>query len=126
MRLRDAFFSVARDTCGNVEAAPPLAQDTVLVLAAPGAPRLALALEGAVPNPARGRWRVAFTLASAERASLELIDVQGRRVTRREVGSLGAGRHLVTFDSPRLRPGLYFLRLAQGRAARIARLVALR
>ena len=37
------------------------------------------------------------------------------REIRREVGSLGTGAHSVALDdSPPLRPGLYFLRLAQG------------
>ena len=78
---------------------------------------LALALDGAVPNPVTGDLRVAFTLASAERATLDVLDLAGRRVASREVGSLGPGRHLLPLElSPRPAPGVYWLRLSHGQA----------
>lgn len=79
-----------------------------------------LRLEGAVPNPASGRVRVAFALAPASaRATLELFDVTGRRVWTRRVEGLGAGRHTVTVE-PALAPGVYRLRLTQGAETREA------
>jgi hypothetical protein len=85
-----------------------------------------LALEGARPNPAVGGLRVHFTLASGERAVLELMDVAGRRVARREVGSLGPGRHSVVLAPAHARQGLYFVRLSQGGRALTARAVLVR
>ena len=74
-----------------------------------------LALAGARPNPTTGPIQVWLTLPSRERATLDLLDVAGRRVARREVGQLGPGTHLVTLTpSPTPRAGLYFLRLTQG------------
>ena len=68
-----------------------------------------------------------FTLPSQEPATLELIDVAGRRVMRREVGSLGPGRHSLDMGaSTRLRPGLYFLRLAQRGRVLNARVAVIR
>ncbi len=87
---------------------------------------LALALEGARPNPTTGALRVWLTLPSREAATLELIDVAGRRVLRRDVGSLGPGAHGVALDAARLRPGLYFIRLAQGASVRRSRVVVVR
>jgi hypothetical protein len=111
-----SFYSVARDLSGNIEVAPgsPDAQTfTRLLDVEPGS--LRLALEGARPNPAVNGVRVWFTLPSREPATLELIDVAGRRVLRREVGSLGRGAHMLALGSaPGLRAGLYFLRLVQG------------
>ena len=110
------FYSRARDNSLNVEPKPtvPDAQ-TLSTTAVESAADLSLALHGAQPNPAIGILRVEFTLPSREAASLELIDIAGRRVLRREIGELGPGRHVVTLNpSPRLRAGLYFLRLAQG------------
>jgi hypothetical protein len=78
-----------------------------------------LMLEGARPNPSHGELLASLSLASRGVASLELLDVGGRRWAGREVGSLGAGRHLVRLDASGERPpaGLYFLRLTQdGRA----------
>jgi hypothetical protein len=84
---------------------------------------VAFALEGTRPNPAiGGRLMVHFALSSGEGATLELLDVMGRRVTERTVGALGAGRHSIDLgESQRLRPGLYFVRLTQGANQRIVR-----
>jgi hypothetical protein len=88
---------------------------------APAAPLIAFALEGVRPNPAfGGRMVVHFALPSDEPATLELLDVAGRRVRERAVGALGAGRHTVDLGGG-LRPGLYFVRLTQGANQRVAR-----
>jgi FG-GAP-like repeat len=86
---------------------------------------VAFALEGVRPNPSTGReLSVAFALPNASAAYLELVDVSGRMMSKREVGALGAGRHIVQMNNPRgIEPGLYWVRLVQGtnhRAARVA------
>jgi hypothetical protein len=76
-----------------------------------------LALGGAYPNPASGpAFNVSFALADAAPARLELLDVGGRCVAAREVGSLGPGAHVVSFatEASRLPAGLYVIRLDQG------------
>ena len=84
---------------------------------------LAFALEGVRPNPASGdALNVAFVLPSGAAARLDLLDVGGRLVLSREVGSLGAGRHQVKLAAGRgVAPGLYWVRLAQGANQRTAR-----
>jgi len=82
----------------------------------------AFALEGAQPNPATGAsgFSVSFSLPGDAPATLELLDLGGRRLLGREVGSLGGGRHTVSWqrESAGLPAGLYILRLSQaGRAA---------
>ena len=75
---------------------------------------VALAVEGFRPNPATGPVSVAFALGSGARASLEVLDVSGRRVLSREVGSLGAGRHVLRLDEAGALPaGVYVVRLSQ-------------
>lgn len=88
---------------------------------------LAFALEGVRPNPARGeQLTVRFALPVAAAARLELVDVSGRRVVAREVGALGAGRHVVDLAVGRRLPaGLYMLRLSQGIHRGVARVVVL-
>jgi hypothetical protein len=80
-----------------------------------------LAVRGSSPGPGRGRVRAWFTLPSAEAATLELLDLAGRRIAAREVGTLGAGEHDVDLTPERpLTPGIYWLRLRQGSDARTA------
>ena len=75
---------------------------------------LTLTLEGAFPNPAVDALNVAFTLPRGEPATLALLDVSGRQIASREVGGLGAGRHLVRLDQPgRTPPGVYWIQLTQ-------------
>lgn len=77
-------------------------------------PVTAIALEGARPNPSTGRpLMMSFTLPSGEEASLELFDIGGRLLARRDVGFLGPGSHVVPIGSG-LEPGVYLVRLSQG------------
>ena len=87
----------------------------------------AFALERVRPNPTTsGRLAVAFTLPVDAPARLELVDVKGRRITSRDVGALGAGRHVVDLAGERkIRAGLYFVRLTQGDLQRSTRAVVL-
>jgi hypothetical protein len=86
-----------------------------------------LAIRGATPNPSRGPLTVAFTLASAERAQLDVVDVAGRRVRSLDLAAPTAGAQSARLDagSP-LAPGLYFVRLVQGRARAMARVAVIR
>lgn len=81
-----------------------------------------LALALLAPHPAADRLAIAITLASAAPARLEVVDVAGRIVGRRDVGSLWAGQHVVTFtEAAQWRPGIYLLRLTQGPRSLTAR-----
>jgi hypothetical protein len=74
------------------------------------------ALTGARPNPApRNDAAIAFSRTTNAAATLEMFDLAGRRVLSRDVGSLGAGDHVLRLGSDaRLEAGMYWLRLAQG------------
>jgi len=78
-------------------------------------PAWKFALAPPAPNPARDRLSVALTLPGAAAARLEVIDVAGRVVARRDVGALGPGPHTVAFaEAAGWRPGIYLVRLTQG------------
>ena len=73
-----------------------------------------LALQGVTPNPARHGFAVSFRLSDGSPAALELVDVTGRRVEAREVGSLGVGIHSVGLGRVAgLESGAYWVRLSQ-------------
>jgi hypothetical protein len=93
-----------------------------------GGGAIVFGLDGARPNPALGgRLSIVFTLPNAVPAQLDLVDVSGRRLVRREVGSLGRGRHTVDLAAGlRLAPGVYMVRLTQGADVRATRAITLR
>jgi hypothetical protein len=82
-----------------------------------------LHIDGAIPNPARaGAVVLRLTLPDSAPADLEVLDVAGRRVASRAVGSLGAGRHRVTLTPAQpMRPGIYFARLRRGGVQQVTR-----
>ena len=88
---------------------------------------VAFALEGVRPNPTSGSGlNVALVLPTGAAARLELLDVSGRRVVAREVGSLGVGRHTVNLaEGRRVAPGLYWVRLTQGANQRTTRVAVI-
>jgi len=94
----------------------------------PGEAPTGLALNPVRPNPSRGgALAIHFTLPGTAAATLELLDVTGRRVAARDVGPMGAGRHTIHLGEDRvLAPGLYLVRLRQGTDARVARAVVLK
>jgi len=88
---------------------------------------LAFAVHGVRPNPANGPLTVSFALPRNAPATLEILDVAGRRVLSREVGTLGAGSHVLNLGDPAgLGMGLYFLRITQGDEQRQARFTRIR
>jgi hypothetical protein len=73
-----------------------------------------LALESVQPNPAVSALGIAYVLGSWAPASLELIDVAGRPIVRRDLGSPGPGRHEARMGTGALTAsGVYWLRLTQ-------------
>ena len=79
----------------------------------PNAPRFELAR--AYPNPAIRSLAVSFSLDGHDPATLDLVDLTGRRWLARHVGSLGPGRHTLMVDRlPTLPAGIYWVTLTQG------------
>ncbi|MBI4365088.1 MAG: T9SS type A sorting domain-containing protein [Candidatus Latescibacteria bacterium] len=88
--------------------------DLVTAVESPGDRAPALAVGAARPNPG-DHVSVTISLPNAAPAVLDLIDVQGRLVLSRDVGSMGAGTHRVALDPGRRLPsGVYVVRLTQG------------
>ena len=73
-------------------------------------------VRGRSPSHSKGRGRTPPAEGvSTWRSRLELLDVTGRRVLVREVGSLGKGRHTVNLaEGRRVASGIYWVMLTQG------------
>jgi len=77
------------------------------------------ALHGVTPNPSSGaEVSIHFSLPISAPATLEILDLSGRRILGRDVGGLGAGTHTMSLRETRWLPaGMYIVRLSQqGRA----------
>jgi hypothetical protein len=75
------------------------------------------ALALAAPNPVGGSFDVALTLPHAGTASVDLLDVGGRRVETHTVTVAAPGvLHLTLGANTRLAAGIYLIRLTQERA----------
>jgi hypothetical protein len=86
----------------------------------------AFALREISPNPVSGGAWVHFSLRSGGRATLDVLDVSGRRVSARSL-DVGPGDHAVPLAAgAALRPGVYFVRLRQGTESATARAVVVR
>ncbi len=126
-------------TCVDTDVTPGARLGYRVALVADGVPRAlgetwvevpataAFALQGPTPNPVAGPMIVSFSLPDGAPATLELLDVGGRRVAEREVGSLGAGRHTVSLGAAAApAPGMYLIRLTRGGRALTARTCVIR
>ena len=73
----------------------------------------ALALAAPAPNPRRGdqAMRVSFVLPRDERATLELLDLEGRRVAHLPARSYHAGPNTLQWLPGPLPADLYWVRL---------------
>jgi hypothetical protein len=89
--------------------------------------RFVLALQGLRPNPTQRDLAVLFSLPDMAPATLELLDVLGRRLVRREVGSLGPGNHVLNLGRESAIPaGVYLVRLLHGSQLLLAKGTVLR
>jgi hypothetical protein len=90
------------------------------------APPPSFAIHSVFPNPSNGAATVRLSLGDESPASLEVFDLAGRRVSRREVGG-APGEQVVPLSPDRhLSPGLYLVRLAQRQHSATARLIVTR
>ncbi|HKQ56319.1 MAG TPA: T9SS type A sorting domain-containing protein [Candidatus Eisenbacteria bacterium] len=90
-------------------------------------PALQLALEGISPNPTVSVARVSYALRSAAPATLELVDLAGRRVMSRALPAPAAGRGETTIQRGQgSGAGVYWLRLTQAGESVTSKVVFMR
>jgi hypothetical protein len=122
----DRFDSVDRLRQFDDQVQAAFDAGTIAVLDVPGPALTGLSLARVYPNPARNNLQIECSLAEAGEASLELLDLAGRRVLLHPLGVLGAGPHSLSLagSTGALPAGVYFLRLRQGTRS-VSRRVAL-
>lgn len=85
---------------------------------------LALAVLGA--NPVRGAVSLRCSLPHLGPATLDLVDVSGRRIASRALPGDGAVQFVRFDETASLAPGIYFARLTQGPHTKLTRVAVLR
>jgi hypothetical protein len=100
--------------------------DTLPLPPPPPPPDHRFALLGVYPNPTAVFPSVVFSLRDGASARLELVDLLGRVVQRRDLGAQGPGRHEVVLDRSLTPPGVYWLRLFEADRMASARVVLIR
>jgi hypothetical protein len=95
-----------------------------------GVPRdgpVELALDAVHPNPWRGgALSLSFSFAGDTPATLDVIDIAGRRIASQGIATRGSGRGSASIAPGRpLAPGVYLVSLRQGGAVRTRRFVVL-
>lgn len=114
-----SLWAVAVDSAGNESCrGGPLRVHEQLAVDLPpaglwlGAPR---------PNPTSSLVAVSFCLPEAGTATLEVFDVQGRRVATLARGALSAGVHIAVWAARGAAPGIYLVRfqVSYGQATRL-------
>jgi flagellar hook assembly protein FlgD len=81
-----------------------------------------------VPNPSSRGTTFALELSRDAAVTFEVYDVGGRRLVRRELGTMASGPHSLFFDNRDtkgrgLPSGVYFVRLVAGRDSAAQKLV---
>jgi hypothetical protein len=88
------------------------------------APPTTLAVH-ALTNPACSRLEIRCDLPGTEPARVDVYDVSGRRVNRRDVMVAAAGTMTIEAGiGARLEPGVYWVRVGQGQRTPVTRMVA--
>lgn len=97
------------------------------VVDAPRETSLAFVLDAVRPNPWRGRTlSLSFSLPNDASATLQVIDIAGRRLAVRDLGTGTRGRGSTAIELRRdLAPGVYLVRLQQSGQLRARRFVVI-
>ncbi|MDZ7721880.1 MAG: T9SS type A sorting domain-containing protein [candidate division KSB1 bacterium] len=78
------------------------------------------------PNPFNPVTTIEYHLPAAEHVKIEIIDMNGRRVSMLENGLKPAGAHRVSFDAGQLSSGIYFYRMRTQSHVQVRRMLLLK
>jgi hypothetical protein len=93
----------------------------------PSGPGAQLAITRVGPNPTSSPIRVEFSLPTDSPATLEIVDVAGRRWLHDELGALSPGRHEATVSLAGLPgPGVFWLHLSQSGHGVVSKVIVVR
>jgi hypothetical protein len=86
----------------------------------------AFSLSQPYPNPFNAQTAIEYALPEQTAVSLDVFDIQGRRVARLKDGILPAGYHKAVWDAKDAPSGIYFVRLRAGGFVETRKMVLLK
>lgn len=113
-----------KDTHGNVSCRSHVIEVGLVATVDPA--QLSSWLGAPCPNPARHLVAIPWSLAAAGEATLEVLDLAGRRRALLATGPQGAGVHVALWDARGTPPGLFFIGLRTAAGIRWRKVVILR
>jgi len=75
------------------------------------------------PNPFNPTTTIVFSIPSRSSVSLSVIDILGRTVDMRDLGSLSTGSHEFEYDASALSSGVYFYRITTAESSQTRKMV---
>jgi len=78
------------------------------------------------PNPFNANTMISFSLPRSSPVVLRILDITGREVHRRDLGTVGAGAHHAPFNASGLASGVYIARLETSGASVNHKMILLR
>ncbi|MEO8885542.1 MAG: S8 family serine peptidase [Mucilaginibacter sp.] len=109
--VKVAFAFLAGDDLNDLEKSAQAAQDKYLKLAPDDVPAADVLLKQNYPNPVQNTTRIQFSIPSQGLTTLDLFDIQGRKIKTLMTGNLLGGSYSVNMDAGNLQAGIYIYRL---------------
>ncbi len=66
------------------------------------------------PNPANDKFSVALDMAQSENVSMDVLDITGKVILSKDLGTLGIGQNLQMLDVSGLEAGIYLVNITVG------------
>jgi hypothetical protein len=78
------------------------------------------------PNPFNAHISFRFTVPTAQKVTLTVFDMLGKKVAEPAAAELRPGRYTCTWDAQDFSSGLYFYELRMGSSSHIGRIILLK
>lgn len=109
--VKVAFAFLAGDDLNDLQKSAKAAEDKYLKLAPGNIPVTEVMLKQNYPNPVQNTTRIQFSIPNQGKTTLDLFDIQGRKIKTIMDENLQGGSYSVNMDAANLQAGVYIYRL---------------
>ena len=87
---------------------------------------ISFTLQQNYPNPFNPTTTIAYSLPTASKVELQIINVLGQAVETRDLGYISAGDHEIVYNASSLATGVYFYRIVTDNSAQTRKMVLMK